>query len=228
MSKLEELLKSGGTITWVNHFSVQLVMRLQIDLNEFDLVGIDGFFLRRLLKLKLGHSSADSDLPKLLNSAQLKVGLIGGTPDSAKTHEVAFTEKFPGCDVLWSIDGYGNSESIQGTKLILDQAPDLILIGMGAGKQEMEALRIRGLYQFAQARTLICTCGGWLDQLEQSEYYPSWAIRLNLRWAIRMFREPRRLLSRYTFWAVSALVKSDSIRSYLLASKHFTTQKVEI
>ena len=43
------------------------------------------------------------------------------------------------------------------------------------------------------------TCGGFLDQLAESQhYYPAWIDKADLRWLYRLCKEPRRLLRRYT------------------------------
>jgi hypothetical protein len=55
------------------------------------------------------------------------------------------------------------------------------------------------------SRGYAMTCGGFLDQILQSNYYPAWAYPLRLNWLVRLAREPRRLWRRYTVEAVVAL-----------------------
>lgn len=44
------------------------------------------------------------------------------------------------------------------------------------------------------------TCGGFLDQLGSGlYYYPQWVDQMNLRFAYRLLKEPRRLWRRYFF-----------------------------
>ncbi|MGE3623585.1 MAG: WecB/TagA/CpsF family glycosyltransferase, partial [Bdellovibrionales bacterium] len=45
---------------------------------------------------------------------------------------------------------------------------------------------------------LAITCGGFFDQyLEGDKYYPDWVDTWNLRFAWRLYKEPRRLWKRY-------------------------------
>jgi Glycosyl transferase WecG/TagA/CpsF family len=53
---------------------------------------------------------------------------------------------------------------------------------------------------------VIFTAGGWLDQLaDRPQYFPPLVHQLRLGWLLRIIREPRRLVRRYTLDAVSAL-----------------------
>jgi exopolysaccharide biosynthesis WecB/TagA/CpsF family protein len=65
---------------------------------------------------------------------------------------------------------------------------------MGTGKQELflQGLANRGWHGIG------ITCGGYLDQLSGGfNYYPAVVDRLNLRFAYRLIKEPRRLWRRY-------------------------------
>ncbi|MNN73388.1 UDP-Gal:alpha-D-GlcNAc-diphosphoundecaprenol beta-1,4-galactosyltransferase [compost metagenome] len=44
------------------------------------------------------------------------------------------------------------------------------------------------------------TCGGYFDQLNSADgglYYPGFIDRYNMRWAYRIYKEPKRLWKRY-------------------------------
>jgi exopolysaccharide biosynthesis WecB/TagA/CpsF family protein len=230
MKHLDNLITSGGVVTWINHFSIQVLMRHKIELSAFDLVGIDGSFLRRLVNIRGEHSSADEDIPKFLRGKTLKIGLIGGNFESAKLHKLNFEAKFPNAEVCWSISGFGESLEAKAIELMLNQIPDVVIIGMGAGNQEIEALRVDSLYKNANKKIVAFTCGGWLDQIAYDEYYPKFALKLNLRWLVRLGREPVRLLSRYTLWALLALFRRRQILSYVkgLGAKSFLNEMNEM
>jgi exopolysaccharide biosynthesis WecB/TagA/CpsF family protein len=214
MPTLKDLYRVGGALTWFNHYSVLKCKSMGVRPDDFDAIGFDGQFLRKLLNLQNRPSSADIDLPALLLSESPKVGLIGGHASSYKEHERYFSEAFPNCNVLWNFDGFGESETEEAANTIINLRPDLILIGMGPGRQEIEALRLHQILSSRPGTTLIATCGGWLDQLGYVDYYPRAAKSLNLRWLFRLVREPVRLWKRYTLYALQALMNRRSISTY--------------
>lgn len=211
---LKDVYTHGGALTWFNHFSVQQSMKHGVDPNKFDAVGIDGQLLRFLLKKDSTTSSADIDLPDLIKREAPSVGLIGGTKEESAAHVESFRKAFPNVSILWSFDGFGESTEISAIRTIRAKRPDLILVGMGPGQQELEALRLRTYLSNIPGRTLIATCGGWLDQLGMDNYYPSVAKTLNIRWVFRLFREPKRLWKRYSILAITALIHRKDIISY--------------
>jgi hypothetical protein len=85
--------------------------------------------------------------------------------------------------------------------IVLTSQPDIVIVGMGAPRQEIVAQQIAKMLR----RGLVFTCGGFLDQIRQGNYYPAWAYPLRLNWAVRLVREPKRLWRRYTVQALSAL-----------------------
>jgi exopolysaccharide biosynthesis WecB/TagA/CpsF family protein len=211
---LKDIYKNGGTLTWFNHYSVQQAMKHGVDPSRFDAVGLDGQLLRFLLKRGSTASSADIDLPDLIRTQAPTVGLIGGTKKESAMHMESFRKAFPDANILWSFDGFGESTEISATNTIRSKRPDLILVGMGPGKQELEAIRLNTFLSHMPGRTLVATCGGWLDQLGMDNYYTSVAKTLNIRWAFRLFREPKRLWKRYSIFAMSALLHRKEIISY--------------
>jgi len=65
---------------------------------------------------------------------------------------------------------------------------------MGSLVQESFLLALMG----SGWRGLGFTCGGFLDQLSNGfNYYPKLVNALNLRWAYRLAKDPRRLWRRY-------------------------------
>jgi N-acetylglucosaminyldiphosphoundecaprenol N-acetyl-beta-D-mannosaminyltransferase len=54
-------------------------------------------------------------------------------------------------------------------------------------------------YGPALAAPVVMTAGAYLDKLAEGlDWYPRWMERARLGWAYRVYREPRRLLGRYT------------------------------
>jgi exopolysaccharide biosynthesis WecB/TagA/CpsF family protein len=217
-------LSKGGVITWVNHYSVIQCIKFDVPIARFDAVGIDGFLLRLISGLGLGHSSADFSLPSWIENRNLNVGLVGGDKVTAAAHFADFSSAFPNASVLWSIAG--DSTYLNQVKNVIKQEPvlpDLILIGMGAPLQEKAALEIFDYLKTVshEATPLVATCGGWLDQLGVSNYYPSWATPLRLNWLVRLCREPRRLWKRYVIFSILAVIRRGSVMRYLSDVRRF-------
>jgi len=73
---------------------------------------------------------------------------------------------------------------------------DIVICSMGTPRQEIILLELRKMGWQGTG----FTCGGYFDQLVSSDgknYYPYIIDKLNLRWAYRIFREPKRLWRRY-------------------------------
>jgi exopolysaccharide biosynthesis WecB/TagA/CpsF family protein len=197
-------LDTVTTVTWLNHYSAQIALdSCGSQLRDFDVVGIDGLALCKLIKAP-ARTSADLLLPRLLPELRnARVLIVGGSPD-ALTETIECVEGMlnHGSVVIAALDGYedvANDEMLE--DIVLTSQPDIVIVGMGAPRQEIVAQQIAKMLR----RGLVFTCGGFLDQIRQGNYYPAWAYPLRLNWAVRLVREPKRLWRRYTVQALSAL-----------------------
>jgi exopolysaccharide biosynthesis WecB/TagA/CpsF family protein len=184
-------------ITWLNHSSLIAHKRSFEVLHEFDYIGIDGTFLQVVSGYQGTRSSADLLLPPLLSSRKFKVILVGGKPETLLNRRMVFESKFPLSYVCDFIDGYSEEILHRILRSIEKHSPDLIIIGMGAPRQELLCLNLKASLSKKQGLAVV-TCGGWLDQIAYKNYYPKWAYPLKLNWLVRLVREPRRLWRRYT------------------------------
>ena len=176
------VLVEGRATTWLNHWSL---LHADFDqLRKMDAVGVDGTLLQMTLG-RMGHpvvrSSADLVLPHVFNQmeAGARVALIGAAP------------------------GYAGLAGLRRSHArLVDFDPRLVVVGLGAGLQELVAAKARDWLP----RASVCTAGGWIDQFAASDqYFPDWVHRWRLGWAWRIAHEPRRLLGRYTVEAVDFL-----------------------
>jgi UDP-N-acetyl-D-mannosaminuronic acid transferase (WecB/TagA/CpsF family) len=94
-----------------------------------------------------------------------------------------------------------------------DVQADVVVLGLGAPLQDSYLL---DLLDNGLTGQLLLTCGGWIDQVSQSDYYPSYAYRLRLNWLVRVLREPARLWRRYTVEGVRAFARRKALRHHLL------------
>lgn len=201
------------TVTWVNHYSVRGALGAPEALAAMDLCGVDGQLLKRIL----GHpsrTSADLVVPVLLGRDEgiATVLAIGGRGDRGSELSEAFSALAGRPVRVVSIDGYeGLPRGGELAARVRAVRPDLVLVGLGAGLQE------RVLVEAAAGMALgyALTCGGFLDQVLQTGYYPAWAYPLRLNWLVRLAREPRRLWRRYTIEALRAVADRRRLREEL-------------
>lgn len=212
--KFSEYREKGGCVTWVNHFSVQVGLELGVDYSKFDLVGIDGNFLRILISSKAEQTSADRTIPKILEKTSRRVLLVGGTQQTALDHDKWFRIHFPEAQLVGNVPGLSDVSNVL-PEVVKNLKPEVVILGLGPGLQDVVALELKSLNEQLGFNCLILTCGGWLDQLSKKDYFPKWGYALRINWLLRLMREPKRLWRRYTSWAWRAIVQRVSIRKAL-------------
>lgn len=206
--------ETSVAVTWLNHTSVMRCLRAGVSLEAFDLVCVDGTLLQVILGARSApRTSADLVLPQLLRmTGGHGVALVGATP-SASDAAVAFIEK----EILASgtldvvADGY-SEWPIPGAEGLA-----LAVLGLGAPLQDERALELKA----AGGVRVAMTCGGWIDQVSQPNYYPRWAYPLKLNWLVRLWREPARLWRRYTIDAVVMIANARAVRRYVRSAPGF-------
>lgn len=196
--------REGLLVTFVNPAAVPLARRsasFRQSLRDFDLVFPDGVGMCLAIKwlhgltarrVSFDTTSLAPAVFKQACSGDLSVVLVGGGPQVAETARAQLAENFPGIRITGCFDGFGNLEAK--ASAVKELAPDIVICGMGSGRQESFLLELK-----AQGwRGWGFTCGGYLDQLGAGmTYYPAWVDAANLRWAYRLVREPGRLWRRY-------------------------------
>ncbi|GAB3701551.1 WecB/TagA/CpsF family glycosyltransferase [Corynebacterium nasicanis] len=196
------IAQPGTVVTWLNHWSIQHADWRA--LAQVTCIGIDGTLLQLLLRRAgwdVGRTSADLVLPVFFREVLAPgsaVALIGAAPGVAET---AATRIDAHRVRAW--DGFGQLQQLRRDPEELRAfAPDVIVLGLGAGLQDEVAVELHREFPTA----VICTAGGWIDQFSRKEqYFPAWIHRFRLGWAWRILHEPRRLLRRYTLDALTSL-----------------------
>lgn len=176
------------------------------------LVLIDGWpvqWAARLLKGVAPPRVPGSDLtPAMLAAAKakspLKVFLLGAAPGVAtraagKIHRQYEAVEVVGCHspaLGFEKDAAENQRIVS---LINSSNADLLIIGLGAPKQELWIERFQD-----QITTPVAVCvGATIDFLAgEKKRAPQWIQRLGLEWLHRMCSEPKRLVKRYSRDAV--------------------------
>ena len=195
--------------------------------NSYDdasLVLADGMPLviaSRLVCQPLPQRVAGSDLVPQLFAAgkRLKVFLLGAAPGVAATAAGRIENQWPAVDVVGTYSpppGFENdaAENERILATIAAAAPDLLVVGFGAPKQEIWVHR----YQH-QLAAKVAICGGaTIDFLAgHRQRSPVWMRRIGLEWLYRVASEPRRLAGRYAHdaWRFPPLVWREWCRLYL-------------
>ncbi|NKY00420.1 glycosyltransferase [Gordonia polyisoprenivorans] len=162
-------------------------------------IGLDGTLLQ-LIAFALGHrvrrTSADLFIPELLREfGPSRMAIVGGKPGVAERASGLID-----AEVVFCCDGYGQLAALRSNPAVLHkERPDIVIVALGA---ELQDLVLVELMRNAPEAIWI-TAGGYLDQLCVNEnYFPRWVHRFRLGWALRIMREPRRLVGRYTLAVV--------------------------
>jgi len=175
--------------------------------DDADLILPDGMpvvLASRLLKRPLPERVTGADLVGALFDAAtddrpLRVFLLGAAPGVADRAAVNIEAKWPAVQITGTYSppmGFEHDEAEN--REILDRiaaaAPDALVVGLGAPKQELWVHRHR---QSIAARAALCV-GATIDFLAGAKpRAPRWMQRNGLEWFHRMLSEPRRLVLRY-------------------------------
>lgn len=200
---------------------------LQAAYRDAGLVLADGWPVvaaSRLLRRPLPERVAGSDLgPALFDAAQkfsrrLRVFLLGAAPGVAERAAKRIQEGWPRVEVVGVYSpplGFERDE--EESREILDSirrsSPELLLVGLGAPKQELWVHR----HQHQIAAPVALCVGATIDFLAgEKKRAPRLVQRLGLEWLHRMLSEPRRLAGRYArdAWIFPQLVWREWRSSY--------------
>ena len=214
----QRVLARGCATTWLNHWSL-----LHADfraLARMDTVGFDGTLLQMRLRAagyEVSRTSADLVLPHVFSRLEegARVTLVGAVPEAGQ----AAAERLERFDVQ-VIDGYDGLRRFKANpRLLADFDPRLVIVGLGAGLQEVVASVALGLVPEAS----VCTGGGWIDQYARAadDYFPDWVHAARLGWAWRIAHEPKRLTKRYTVEALDFVAHAPELVSRLEAMGTF-------
>lgn len=169
----------------------------------------------RLLKQPLPGRVAGSDLvPALFDAADddrpLRVFLLGAAPGVADRAAANMHRRWPGVQVVGTYSpplGFEKDDAQNRDILarIAAAEPDLLIVGLGAPKQE---LWVHQHHAQISARAALCV-GATIDFLAgEKSRAPIWMRELGLEWLHRVLSEPRRLAARYArdAWVFPQLV----------------------
>ena len=194
-----------------------------------ELVIADGFpviWASRWLRKPLPERVAGSDLvPGIFQATTrpLRVFLLGARPGVAQLAATKVEAQYTNVRVVgvhspelgFEHDPALNDEAV---RLVAETAPDVLVVALGAPKQELWSYRER---HRLRAKVIICA-GATVDFLAgERKRAPAWCQRMHLEWAYRALEEPGRLIPRYATDAVMfpRLVARELIEEYRKKSR---------
>jgi N-acetylglucosaminyldiphosphoundecaprenol N-acetyl-beta-D-mannosaminyltransferase len=187
-------------------------LQLQAAYQDAALVVADGFPLilaSQLLGRPLPERVAGSELvPALFSCLQsretkTRVFLLGAMPGVADRAAMKIERQWPHVDVVATCSPpLGFEQDDRQCERILVQIeqvqPDLLIVGLGAPKQE---LWVHRFHTRIAANVVLCV-GATIDFLAgEKRQAPIWMRRTGLEWLHRVGSEPRRLARRYALGA---------------------------
>ncbi|MDD1139345.1 WecB/TagA/CpsF family glycosyltransferase [Pseudomonas sp. TNT2022 ID233] len=151
-------------------------------------------FMSRVTGRTIGRVSFDftSIADVVLRSAEQqgkRVYFVGARQAELDLFISKIKSLYPQLSIAGYHNGYFDAAQAEGIRAdICRSAADILIVGLGAGRQEQfeqDALR-------AGFRGVAFTCGGFIRQeaLATRQYYPALINRLHLRAFYRMYREP--------------------------------------
>lgn len=194
----------GKDISFLNPYSYILVRKNQTLLEGLDVYLIDGAFLCMALRLFMGKvvERVSFDMTSLApiifkdaSENENTIYFVGSKQEEIDDAIKQIKDNYPQLKIPRYRNGYFNGdEREQELARLVEEAPDIVVVGMGTPLQEqfLIDLRSRGW------KGTGFTCGGFLHQTAKGiQYYPKWMDKLNLRWLYRIYDEPK-LFKRYT------------------------------
>jgi N-acetylglucosaminyldiphosphoundecaprenol N-acetyl-beta-D-mannosaminyltransferase len=189
-----------------------------------DWVFADGIGLKLagiILNSKVSENVNGTDLfPKLcedLAKNGRSLYLLGAKPGVAQAAASWAVKKYAGLRIAGTQDGYySQSEESRVIEKIKASQPDVLLVAMGAPKQE---LWIEKNSQSTQA-TVTMGVGGLFDFYSGNiKRAPKWMSSMGLEWIFRLMQEPQRMWKRYLIgnWIFMIRIFKIKIKNWKLA-----------
>ena len=198
----------------VDHIvKVQTDIGLQLAYTQAALIVTDGkpvVWAATMLGIKIPGTVPGSDLvPAIFDAAQakktpIKVFLLGAMPGIANRAKENILKKWPVVNVVGTLSpdfGFDKkpNESQAICEIVNSSGADLLVLGLGAPKQEL------WVTQYAprmSVKVALCV-GATIDFLAgEKARAPLWMRKVGLEWLHRMLSEPKRLAKRYIIDAV--------------------------
>lgn len=200
-----DALAPKGIVMFLNPYTYLMLRKMPDLLGEASYIYIDGEWLRKFMswfaikeikRVSFDNTSLAPIVFKDSIDNSKKVAIVGSSQESIVSFCDYLRSTYTNIEIVYSRNGYfkNSTESSECQNDILDSGAHLVVVGMGAVKQENFSIELvnKGF------NGVVYTCGGFIHQTAKSghEYYPKFFDKFNLRFLYRMIDEPK-LVRRY-------------------------------
>ncbi|MBR1547401.1 MAG: WecB/TagA/CpsF family glycosyltransferase [Prevotella sp.] len=193
------LEQTGRVYTFLNPVSYLDALEHRGLFERFDGIFADGSLLVAAIRVMYGKrvtrrscdmTSIGKELLEMSAQTGKSLYYVASKQEEVEKAVKMLKGKFPKANIIGYRNGYFSSEEEmdEEARHIRELSPDFLVVGMGAIRQEEFLLRVKA----AGYQGIGFTCGGFIHQTAHNEtdYYPEWVDRMNVRFLYRMWKEP--------------------------------------
>jgi len=194
--------KENGKTSYLNVYNYKLLRKSPDIYRSIDRFTLDGILLILFIRLFYGKkinrkapdfSSYFKEFYKFLSEHQKRVYFVGAKEDEIIKFLKIVRKNYPELNVVGYQNGYDINEAELISELISKEI-EVLIIGLGTPKQELFITKLHN----EGYEGVSYACGAFISQTANRghDYFPSAINALHLRWAYRIYKEPK-LFSRY-------------------------------
>lgn len=186
----------GKLITFLNPYYMELLSKNPDLYLKFDYICSDGMvpiILNKIwkhpksLRISFDMTSLAKELFAHIEQTGESIYFIGSEETSIKMFVRNIQKKYSKININGHHHGYIKNKFEEAADAIIQNNPDIVVIGMGAPMQDEFAIFLHD----KGFKGTVYTCGGFFHQTtEKINYYPAWINKLNLRTLYRLIKEP--------------------------------------
>jgi N-acetylglucosaminyldiphosphoundecaprenol N-acetyl-beta-D-mannosaminyltransferase len=161
------------------------------------------FFFKKVIRVSFDFTSLANNIFCDLNLKKETLYIVGATDRELDIFIDKLKKKYSDMKIIGKNNGYFKNEIVVIEKII-NLNPDVVLIGLGAKKQEKFQLDLR---KSGFVGTTF-SCGGFIRQEANSkkDYYPFLINKLNLRFVYRMIKEPHTIKRYFVEYPLNIII----------------------
>ncbi|MFC4221695.1 WecB/TagA/CpsF family glycosyltransferase [Flagellimonas marina] len=195
--------RGSQIVSYVNIYNYQVLRKTPKIAEKIDFFTLDGIMLLLFIRIFVGKkykrkapdfSSYFTEFFGYLEKANRKVVFIGGSENDMSSFVKTVKENYPEMNIVDTYNGFDLIEE-QVIKALISKEVDCAIVGMGTPKQEN--FIVKALEKGYKGSSFCC--GAFISQTANKgkDYFPRIINRLHLRWAYRIYKEPK-LFKRYS------------------------------
>lgn len=195
--------KRTQIVSYLNIYNYQILRRTPKIIEKIDYFSLDGIMLLLFIRVFMGKkfkrkapdfSSYFTEFFGYLEKTDKRVVFIGGSEDDMSSFTNTVMQNYPKMNLVDTFNGFDLDEE-KVINALISKKIDCTIVGMGTPKQENFVVKA---LEKGYMGSSFC-CGAFISQTANKgkDYFPSFINRLHLRWAYRIYKEPK-LFKRYS------------------------------